>query len=352
MIKNYLKIALRSILKQKSFSIINIVGLAIGIACSILIMLYVHYETSFDTYNKKAGRTYRLAVSAMIGNTKINQTYSSAITFTKLLEDFPEIETGVKFLNLDQIPVYLNNKIFYESKVFAVDSTFYNVFSIPLIHGNPNNVLAEPNTIVLSKSTALKYFNSVGVVGKIITIDFANQGGKVNFRVSGVSQDMPENSHFHYNMLLSLTSFPQLINAKGWTQNNFISYIVLKKGTSPIAFDAKLKDFTRKYMGGKRFDEWVAKGNYWKYYLQPLTSIHLNSDLNGEFEPNGNKTYVDIFFFISIIILLIACINFMNLSSARASLRAKEVGLRKVVGSSRGKLIFQFLFESIIISFI
>ncbi|GAI68062.1 unnamed protein product, partial [marine sediment metagenome] len=137
-----------------------------------------------------------------------------------------------------------------------------------------------------------------------------------------------------------------------WTANNFISYLVLKKGTSKEELEEKFKEFTRKYMGGEQFDEWVAQGNFWEYYLQPVTEIHLNSDLNGEFEANGNETYVYIFSVISIIILLIACINFMNLSTAKSSLRTKEVGMRKVVGSGRNKLVRQFLSESIILSFI
>ncbi len=352
MIKNYMKIALRNIKKHKLFSFINILGLAIGIACSILIMLYVNYELSYDTYNIKAGRTYRLAVSALVGNTKIHQTYSSAITFQKLLQDFPEIETGVKFCKLGQLPVYIGDKIFYEIKNYAVDSTFYDIFSVHLIRGNPKTVLREPNSVVLSKSAALRYFNSLDVIGKIIILDFTDEFGRVNFKVTGVSEDMPQNSHFHYNMLVSLTSFPSLLNNKGWSANNFISYIVLKKGTSKDEFDAKLKDFTRKYMGGTQYDAWVAKGNYWVYYLQPLTDIHLNSDLNGEFESGGNSTYVYIFSIVSIIILLIACINFMNLSTARSSLRTKEVGLRKVVGSGKKRIIFQFLVESIIMGYI
>jgi putative ABC transport system permease protein len=352
MFKNYLKIVIRNLLKQKLFSFINISGLAIGIACGIIIILYVKYETSYDQYHEKAKRTYRVAVSALIGDTPINQTYSSAITFLKLLEDFPEIETGVKILKLDKTPVFLNKKIFYETKILAVDSTFYDVFTIPLIYGDPKTVLSEPNTIVLTRNAAIKYFGKTDIIGKVLTLNLSHELDKVDFKVSGVSENMPENSHFHYDMLVSLMSFPEYLNDTGWTNNNFISYVVLKEGTSKKDFDEKLKDFTRKYMGEEKFDEWVAKGNYWTYYLQPLTDIHLNSNLNGEFEPNGNQTYVYMFSVISVIILLIACINFMNLSTARSSLRAKEVGLRKVVGSGKNKLIFQFLFESIFLSFI
>ena len=352
MIKNYLKIALRNIIKHKGISSINVVGLAIGIACSILILLFVTHELSYDKFHEKADRIYRLAIRASIGDTKINQTYSSSETFRRLLVDFPEIEKGVKILRLGRTPVTLGELTFYESGFFAVDSTFYEVFSIPLIHGNPKTVLKEPNTMVVSKDTAMKYFGETNAVGKTLRADFSYGAGSIDFKITGVSENVPDNSHFHYNLLISSASFPDAINNTGWSSNNFITYLLLKEGTSQQWLDEKLREFTRRHMGGEEFDAWVAKDNYWEYYLQPITDIHLNSDLNGEFEANGNKTYVLIFFVISVIILLIACINFMNLSTAKSSLRAKEVGLRKVVGSSRSKLMLQFLYESVILSFI
>ena len=352
MIKNYLKIALRNIIKHKGISLINIVGLAIGIACSILILLFVTHELSYDKFHEKADRIYRLAVRASVGDTKINQTYSSSETFRRLLADFPEIEMGVKFLNLGRTPVIPGESTFYESRFFAVDSTFYDVFSVPLIQGNSKTVLTDPNTMVLSKNTAIKYFEDTDVIGKVIKVDFSYGLGRVDFKITGVSENVPDNSHFHYDLLVSSASFPTFINNTGWSSNNFITYLLLQEGTSQAWFDEKLKEFTRRHMGGERFDAWVAKGNYWEYFLQPITGIHLNSDLNGEFEANGNKTYVFIFSVISVIILFIACINFMNLSTAKSSLRAREVGLRKVVGSSRSRLMRQFLSESILMSFI
>jgi len=352
MIKNYLKIALRNIIKHKGISSINIVGLAIGIACSILILLFVAHELSYDKFHEKADRIYRLAIRASIGDTKINQTYSSSETFRRLFVDFPEIEKGVKILRLGRTPVTLGELTFYESGFFAVDSTFYEVFSIPLIYGNPQTVLKEPNTMVISKDTAMKYFGETNAVGKILRADFSYGAGSIDFKITGVSENVPDNSHFHYNLIISSASFPDAINETEWSANNFITYLLLKEGISQQWLDEKLVDFTRRHMGGERFDAWVAQDNYWEYYLQPITDIHLNSDLNGEFEANGNKTYVLIFSVISVIILLIACTNFMNLSTAKSSIRAKEVGLRKVVGSSRSKLTLQFLGESVILSFI
>jgi putative ABC transport system permease protein len=352
MIKNYFKIAIRNITRHKGFSVINIVGLAIGIACSILILVFVSHELSYDKFHTKANRTYRIAVRALIGDTKINQTYSSSETFRRLLEDFPEIEMGVKFLNLGRTPITLGEETFYESQFFAVDSTFFDVFSIPLIQGDPKKVLTDPNSMVISEDTALKYFGSTDAVGKILRANFSYGPGNVDFEISGVSENVPSNSHFHYDLLVSSATFPTFINNTGWSSNNFITYVVLKEGTSQAWFDEKLKEFTRKHMGAERYDAWVAKGNFWEYFLQPITKIHLTSDLNGEFEANGNETYVYIFSAISIIILLIACINFMNLSTAKSSLRAKEVGMRKVVGSGRSRLVFQFLSESVLLSYI
>jgi len=220
-----------------------------------------------------------------------------------------------------------------------------------MIHGDPKTALQEPNTMVLSKDTALKYFGQTDVIGNVLIASNESED-RMDFKITGVSENVPDNSHFHYDLLVSSASFPTYINDTGWSSNSFITYLLLNEGTSRVWFDEKLKDFTRKYMGGERFDAWVAQGNYWEYYLQPITEIHLNSDLNGEFEANGNKTYVSIFFVISMVILLIACINFMNLSTAKSSLRAKEVGMRKVVGSGRSRLIGQFLGESVLLSYI
>ena len=350
MIKNFFKVAVRNIVKHKAFSFINILGLAVGIACSVLILLFVTHELSYDRFHEKADRIHRIVVRASIGNTQIRQTYSSAETFRKLLLDFPEIETGVKFLDLGDVPVVWGDRTFNESRFYAVDETFYEIFTVPLINGDPKTVLKEPNTMVLSKNTALKYFGTTDVIGKVLRVNDSNEA--MDFEITGISENMPKNSHFHYNILVSSASFPDMINNTGWTSNRFITYLLLKKEASPEVFNEKLKDFTRKYMGGRQFDTWVSKGNYWEYYLQPITKIHLTSDLNGEFEANGNEVYVYVFSVVGFIILLIACINFMNLSTAKSSLRAKEVGMRKVVGSRKRQLVAQFMSESVVLSFI
>jgi putative ABC transport system permease protein len=200
------------------------------------------------------------------------------------------------------------------------------------------------------RETAIKYFGTTDVLGKVVNADYSL--GRKDFEITGVSENVPNNSHFHYDLLISTANFPTYINNTGWDANEFTTYLLLKEGSSKDSFNEKLKEFARKYMGGRKFDAWVAKGNSWEYFLQPITSIHLTSDLVGEFEANGSRTYVIIFSIISILILLMACINFINLSTAKSTLRIKEVGVRKVVGSSRNKLVFQFLSESVFFSFI
>jgi putative ABC transport system permease protein len=355
MLKNHLKIAFRNIKKHKAFSVINIIGLAVGITCSVLIWLFVSHERSYDRFHEKANRIFRLALRATLGDTKIDQTQTSSEVFRRLVVEFPEIEKGVKFYNPGRTPVILENRTFYESRLYAVDAPFFEVFTFPLIDGDPQTVLAEPNSMVLSRTTAEKYFGTTDVLGYTIRVDFSNStniSGSSIFHVTGISENVPDNSHFHYDILVSSSTFPDLINEKDWGGTNFITYLLLTPGTSMDRFDEKLKEFTRRNLGGRGFDEWVAKGNYWEYYLQPITEIHLNSDLKGEFEANGNQTYIVILSVISVIILLIACINFMNLSTAKSSIRAKEVGVRKIVGSSRKEIMQQFLSESILMSFL
>lgn len=353
MIKNHLKVAIRSILRHKGTSALNILGLAIGIASSILITLFVVHELSFDKFHENADNIYRVAIKANIGNTQIHQIYSSAITFQKLMDDYPETVNGVRFDNMGRTPIKLDDKTFYETRVMAVDSTFFEMFTFPLIHGDKSSVLTEPNTLVLTESMAKKYFNKTNVVGQTLGLDLVSYGkGVVEFKIVGVAKDFPINSHFHIDLILSIVSFPEMINETGWTANNFRTYIQLQDGVTKAEFDEKLIAFTRKYMGGEQFDAWVEKGNSWEYYLQPITGIHLDSDITGEFEANGDRNYVYLFSIVSIIILLIASINFMNLATAKSSLRAKEVSMRKVVGAGRNSLVSQFLSESIVISYI
>ena len=348
MLRNYLKIAFRNLFKHKAYSFINIFGLALGMASAILILLFVRYERSYDRFHENAGRIQRVAVRAMIGNTKIRQTHTPAILTPTLLEHYPEVERSIRFQeSFEGVTVKYDDMIFNEYGIGSTDADFFKVFTFPLIAGDPETALQEPNTIVISETIAQKYFKGEEALDRILNI-----GGR-DFRVSGVMADFPANSHFHFDMLRSLNTYKDRITNTHWFNNSFQTYLLLHEGASAASLEAKFPEIVRNYAtAGQDYDGWLARGNYWEYYLQPLTSIHLHSDLNGEFEANGNAAYVSASFLIALFILLIAAVNYMNLATARSANRAREVGIRKVVGSTRGPLLRQFLAESLAASYL
>ncbi|MBN1273474.1 MAG: ABC transporter permease [Candidatus Aminicenantes bacterium] len=343
MLTNYLKVALRNIFKHKGYSFINIFGLAAGMASAVLILLFVRYERSYDRFHEKADRIHRVAVRAMIGDTKIRQTYTPAILTPTLLENYPEVERSVRFQSsFDGVTVRCGDEIFNEYRVGSADTDIFKVFTLPMPAGDPETALAEPNSVVITESTAKKYFENGGALNKTLTID------GTDFRVTGIIADWPDNSHFRFDMIRSLLTYKQRLDNPNWFANNYRTYILLREGTSAVALDAKFPDLVRNYaVAGQDYDAWLEQGNYWEYYLQPLTGIHLHSDLNGEFSANGNASYVSVSFLIALFILLIASVNYMNLATARSANRAREVGIRKAVGSTRGPLLRQFLAESL-----
>jgi len=343
---SYLKIAFRNFRKNKGYTFINISGLAIGLACSILIMLYVTYEKSYDSYNENADRIYRFAVKAMIGGTRIDQTNTPAILTPTLLNEYPEIEYSVRFSNYSRgVVIEADNKKFNEKNVALVDGEILNMFTFEFLQGDPSNALGRPNTAIISNETSLKYFGESNPMGKTIFFD------ENDYEITGVIKKMPENSHFHFDVLGSIITYPESMSDTHWFRNNYQTYIMLKEGVSQASFESKLPDLVKNYLfEGRNYDEIVNENNFWDYYLQPLKDIHLTSDLNGEFEANGNNNYIAIFTIIAFFIILIAVINYINLSTARSAGRSKEVGVRKVVGSFRFDLIKQFLTESILSS--
>lgn len=347
MTRNIFTAILRNLRKNAVFSSINIFGLTLGITSFILMFLFVVSELSYDRYHEKADRIHRLCIRAMVGNTKINQTWSSARMFREMRERYPEIESGVKLTGWNDVLVRIGEKTFTAPVAMFADSTIFDVFTLPLVSGNPATALCRPNTVILSETEARKYFGEVNPVGKIIEIDTSGFG---RFEVTGVFKDIPANSHFHFGLIASLATFPALLNEQEWTANNFVTYFLLRKGASAKDLENKLKLYVLEKAGVQRYKEALAQGNYWEFFLQPLTSIHLHSDLNGEFEPNGNIRYVYIFMVIAFFVLIIACINFMNLSTAKSTLRAREVGIRKASGSTRAVLVRQFLFESFVLT--
>lgn len=349
MIRTFLTSVIRNLQKNKLYSLINIIGFTIGIASFILIMLFVLYELSYDRYNEKANRIHRLCIRAVIGDTKINQTFSSSRIFREMRERYPEIETGAKFLRWSDVFVKSGAAFFSESSVIFADSTVFDMFSWPLITGTPDKALNRPNTIVLSESTAHRYFGDQDPMGRILELEL-DDDEVTSFEVTGVFRDIPDNSHIHFDLMASLVSLPDFLAQQSWSANNFITYFLLRPDASADQLAAKFQQYIIDTYGEEQYNSFVQKGNSWELFLQPLTSIHLHSDLNGEFEPNGNIRYIYIFSVVAFFVLIIACINFMNLSTAKSMLRAREVGIKKTVGSSRGKLIRQFLGESMIIT--
>jgi len=352
MLKNYIKIALRNFLKHKGFSFINIFGLAIGVACCVLIVLYVLDEVSYDRYHEKADKIYRVGIRGFVNNNLFHGVVTPTPMAQTLVDEFPEVTAATRLRNFG-FPVFrYEDKVFSEEKVFWVDQAFFDVFTVPFIKGDPKTALAQPNTIVLSRSMALKYFGDEDPIGKNL-----NSDKQRDYSVTGVVEDVPHNSHFHYDFLASLITIEDSRNPI-WVSNNYYTYVVMQEGASSEAFEAKLAELVKKYVGPQieaalsiTLEQFFASGGEWDYFIQPLTGIHLHSHLDYELEANGDITYVYIFSIIALGILLVACINFVNLATARAANRAREVGIRKTVGSNRGQLIQQFLSETTIMSF-
>ncbi len=353
MLKNYLKVAIRNLWKNKSFSAINIFGLAIGIGTCLLITLYVLDELSFDKFNKNSARIYRANVDLKFGGADQKFAVASAPLAFTMVKDYPQIENAVRFRNYGPAVVKKGNQNIHEQNIIYTDSTIFDVFTIPMIAGNPKKALTEPNSVVISESIADKYFGQTNAVGKQLLFD-----NKKLYAVTGVIKDIPENSHFHYDFFISLAGDP-LSREDNWLSFNFNTYLLLKQGTDPKVIQAKFDEIMKKHVFPQAesimhitADEFKKSGNYINLNLTPLTDIHLKSDRIGELSANSSIQTVYIFSAIAIFILLIACVNFMNLSTARSANRAKEVGVRKVLGTQRSNLIQQFLTESVLLSLI
>jgi len=341
MLRNNLKVALRNLFKHKGFSAINIAGLALGLAAGFFVLIFIRDETSYDRFHEKADRTYRVAQYIHIENRVDSALPVPPILAAALAEEFPEIEATARVAHIGGIVSYEDQR-FVSSNVYAADADFFRVFSFRLASGDPKTALSEPNRVILTRSAARKVFGDKDPLGRVLTI----RGDA--FTVTGIAEDCPRNSHFHFEYLTSIPTYPRS-RATGWFDGFCATYVVLKKGSSPQALEAKLPEFVlNHHYGGKKggsiFKDWV-------YFLQPLTSIHLHSHLLiGEFEANSSAAYVTIFFVIAVFVLLVAAVNFVNLSTARSAVRGREVGIRKVCGSDRARLIRQFLGESVLVT--
>jgi putative ABC transport system permease protein len=354
MFTNLIKHSLRSFKRQRAYIVINILGLSIGIACSLLIALYVINESSYDKYNEKKDRIYRTILNGKIGGQEVTIATSPAIMGPTFINDFPEIEDFLRMTSRGPTVLEYNSQTFTEEDLMEADSSFFNFFTIPVLKGDVKNLLNAPHRVVLSESTAKRIFGNENPIDKPIKIGTDT----VRYIVSGVMGDVPENSHFKANLLASFMTNPRSKNPV-WLSNSFSTYFLLKPNTSYKTIEEKIPDLLIKYVGpeiqqymGISITDWSSQGNKYRFFLQNLGDVHLDTSIQQEFEAAVDPKYLTIFGGIAILIVLIAAINFMNLSTAQASRRAKEVGIKKVGGSTRGMLVAQFLSESFILSFI
>lgn len=351
---NIIKVAIRNLIRQPGYTFINIMGLAIGLACSILILLYVINEVTYDSFHQKADRIYRIGVRGQMPGNELNQAVTAAPMMEALLNDYPEVEMACRVAEFGGWLLTYGDKKFTEtSETFKfADSTFFELFDFKLLRGDPKTVLSRPRTLVMTETAARKYFGDEDPIGKTLSIE----QDTIIYEVTGLMKDVPVNSHFHFDLLGAMCTIGQS-RSTNWVNHNYYTYIVLAPGTDIDSFTGQMRNMVTKYVGpqieqflGINLEQFEAAGNSFGYFLQPLKDIHLHSHLQAEIEPNGNPAYVYIFSIIAFFILIIACINFMNLSTARATTRAREVGLRKVAGSHRSYLIGQFLTESVFLS--
>ena len=353
MFNNLLKHSIRSFKRQRAYIIINVLGLSIGITCSLLIALYVINEASYDRYNVKKDRIYRAILNGKIGGQEITYATSPAIMGPTLLKEFPEIEDYCRMTKKGPSVVEYKNQNFTDDHIVEADSSFFNIFSIPVLKGDPKNLLNAPHRVVLSESTAKKIFGSENPIDQPVKIG----SDTVRYIVTGVMGDVPGNSHFEASMLTSFMTNPRA-NVPIWLNNSFSTYFLLKPNANYKTIDAKFPELLIKYVGpevqrymGISITDFSKQGNKYRFFLQNIKDAHLDPSIQQEFKAASDPKYLKIFGAIAILIVLIAAINFMNLSTAQAAKRAKEVGIKKIGGSTRGMLMAQFLTESFILSF-
>lgn len=355
MLKNNLKIAWRNILKNKGVFSLNILGLCIGIACSLLIALFIADELSYDRFHKKSDRIARVVFRAKINSEVMKEAVVMAPVAQTLKNELPGVTDATRIRRIWMPKMTYGNTTFRNSRFAYVDPNFFEIFTLPVIKGNSTNPLDEPGTVVLTRDETQKYFGDSDPIGKMLVMGEDEE----RFRVTAIIENIPENSHFHFDMLASMEGYSYAKNTF-WTKSDFFTYLLLREGTDPEQLENKLPAIVEKHIGpqlkdeiGMSFADFI-KDNQLGLFLQPLTDIHLNSDFasTSELEQGGDIKYIYIFGAIGLFMLLIACINFMNLSTATAAKRTKEVGIRKVLGSERKQLISQFLTESFIATLI
>ncbi|MBN1196617.1 MAG: ABC transporter permease [Candidatus Aminicenantes bacterium] len=346
---NYMKVALRNFRKHIGYSLIKIVGLSVSIACCILILLWVRHELSYDRFLPDSDRIFRVGYYGVVRGNTVHGVQACPTLAPVLNRDFPEVKAATRFRKLGNPVIRYGDKVFSEERWFTGDANFFAVFRLPFLAGNPATALEKPGSLVITRSTAHRYFGDENPMGKTL-----NSDGRRDWTVTGVVADLPENSHLHFDFITSMNSYRGMGEETTWLSNNYYTYFILRDGVDWKQFEAKLQREELQYtkpqiaeMFGMSWEQARGEGNEYYHFLQPMTGIHLNSHLEHEIEPNGDRLYVIIFVFAALAILILALANFINLSTARSMGRAREVGIRKVLGSTRPGLVRQFLSESV-----
>lgn len=341
MFKNYLKITFRNLIKHKIYSLINILGLSIGLTCSMLILIFMNHQFSYDRFHKKADRIYRLGREIAAAEGELRAPLSSAPVAKVLKQDYPEVVDVVRFKGMGKVILRYKNQQFTEKHIYFVDPSVFDVFTYPLIEGDPKTALSKPYTVVISQAMAEKYFGDDESIGKILKFN-----NKYDFMVTAVMKNAPKTTHRKIHMLCSFESLvaQNNPNLEDWLSFDYFTYLLLQKDTDHKTLEAKFPQLIKRYIGE---DTKSLQGTL-SFYLNPLKKIYLYTHLDGD--SPGRITEAIYYSLLAFFLTLIACINFINLTTARSSVRAKEVGLRKVVGASRTKLVKQFLSEAISLS--
>lgn len=350
MIKNYIKVAFRNLIKNKAYAAINILGLALGLMVSLIVFLYVQEENGYEKHISDYNRIYRIGINANMLGQVMDGPISPSPAAQTLRNDFAEVESATRFRKVGQEILLRNEQTkFYINDGGRADSLFFDIFDYQFIYGDPKEALKDPNSIVLSEETAIKFFDSENPMGKIINYD-----NRRDLIVTGVYIQPEGNSHFTVNFLIPENNITPI-----WVSNNFYTYLKLKEGVNPDEFLVTMQDHFMSFMAPQveqylkiNIEQFLSEGNSFNYDIQPITDIHLHSQRQWELEQNGNVIYLYIFIGIALLVILIAGINFMNIATARSAKRAKEVGIRKISGASKTVLISQFLVESLVQSFI
>lgn len=359
MLRNYLKIAVRSLKRRKSYAFINIAGLAAGLACCMVILLYVHNESSYDRYHQDADRLYRVLEYRKVPAGEFCSAGISAMVATVLREDYSQVEETARIFPRSNVLIQHEQRKAFEDRVSYTESSLFKVLAIPFLQGNPETALQDTNGAVLSLRMAKKYFGDASPIGRRITIkdpvmvQMSDEAPSIDYLVTGVVADPPSNTHFKYDILLPLSRFDNTRLLKEWHAGPTVTYLKLHPGIAVPEFENQIERLAYNFVN----KELTAWGQTRHYFLQSVTDIHFRRDfeglpIRGEFEAPGNRIYLYIYSLIAFLILLIGCMNFVNLSNARSVYRIKEVGLRKVIGAGRWQLIRQFVSESVIITFL